>query len=227
MHPWRGIGFLERKEKADQMRDWLRANPALRIKNGTKRDDGKVFCGYGVGYANGEHWSSDKVLENNRDICRKKMRELRKSPYYKQQFNIYAKKRYAQNEDVRQQMKARVDKWAAEHKSRLSQHASNRRALKRNQLHPDHDFEIEAKMHEQARLLTITTGIEHHVDHIIPIKHGGWHHHKNLQVLPEGVNLGKSCDPFWKQDGFKSFRDVPQALWPEQLVDEYLAIQTS
>jgi len=186
-----------------------------------------IFCGYGVGYANGEHWAPQSVFDKRMEASREQMRRLRKSIFYKQQFNAYAKQRYAEKESVRKKMKARVDKWAAENKPLRAQHASNRRALKRNQLHPDHNFGLEAAMHEQARFLTITTGVEHHVDHIIPIKHGGWHHHENLQVLPEGVNLGKSCDPFWQQDGFKSFRDVPQALWPEELTPLYLSKMTT
>ena len=74
--------------------------------------------------------------------------------------------------------------------------------------------------------MTAETGIEHHVDHIIPIKHGGFHHHENLQVLPANVNLAKSSTPFWVSSTYKDFRAVPQWLWPEPLVDFYLAIRT-
>lgn len=227
MHPWMLSAFLDRKQKADAMREWLKANPDLRIKYGTEREDGKVFCGYGVGYKNGEHWADKSILEKNRNYCRANMSKRRKSESYRKQFNAYAKKRYAERADVRLKMKERTDKWSAENKPRRAQSSSARRALKRSQLHPAHDFIAEAAMHDEARQLTLATGIEHHVDHIIPIKHGGWHHHENMQVLPEPVNLGKSSDPFWLSEAYKDFKDVPSDLWPESLADFYLAQMTT
>jgi hypothetical protein len=82
-------------------------------------------------------------------------------------------------------------------------------------------------MRKTADALTKQTGIEHHVDHIIPIKHGGWHHHENLQILPAPVNQSKSSSPFWVSSEYKDFRSVPQSLWPEPLIDFYLAIQST
>jgi hypothetical protein len=227
MHPWTGRKFKERKERAEDMRAWLKANPDRRIKNGTTREDGLIFCGYGAGYANGEHWAPKAVFEKRMEASRNQMRQLRQTQSYRDGFNAYAKKRYAERADVRLKMKERTDKWSAENKPRRAQSSSARRALKRSQLHPAHDFVAEAAMHDEARQLTLATGIEHHVDHIIPIKHGGWHHHQNMQVLPEPVNLGKSSDPFWLSEDYKDFKDVPSDLWPESLADFYLAQMTT
>lgn len=44
-----------------------------------------------------------------------------------------------------------------------------------------------------ARLLTETTGVEHHVDHMWPISDGGPHWSGNLQVIPAVDNLSKSA----------------------------------
>jgi 5-methylcytosine-specific restriction endonuclease McrA len=227
MHPWYGIGFLKRKERAPQMREWLRNNEALRIHHGTTREDGKRFLGYGVGYSNGEHWVDVKTFERRAEGTRKKMRELRKTDAYKARFNSYVRNRYRESEEFRLKAKKRLSDWAADNKSRIAQRSSARRALKRSQLHPAHDFVAEAAMHDEARQLTLATGIEHHVDHIIPIKHGGWHHHENMQVLPEPVNLGKSSDPFWLSEDYKDFKDVPSDLWPASLADFYLAQMTT
>ena len=50
-------------------------------------------------------------------------------------------------------------------------------------------------IYEQAKLLTLTTGIPHHVDHIIPL-HGklvsGLHVHENLRAIPALENKKKS-----------------------------------
>ena len=226
MHPWHGIGFKQRKAKAQEMREWLRSSKDLRIKAGTKREDGKVFCGYGVGYSNGEQWSDPAVLENNRRICRERIREVRKSEEYRLAHLEYSRARYAKREDIREKNKRRQRAWSEKHPERINQRASKRRALKRSLHHPQHDESVELRLHEEAKRLTAETSIEHHVDHIIPIKHGGFHHHENLQVLPANVNLAKSSTPFWVSATYKDFRSVPQWLWPEPLVDFYLAMRT-
>jgi 5-methylcytosine-specific restriction endonuclease McrA len=227
MHPWNGTGFILRKKKASEMREWLRLNSDKRIKRGTERDDGKVFVAYQVGYANGEYWASRETFNARTEHSRKKMRILRKSVTYKNKFNSYAKERYSQRVDVREKIKARGEKWGKENKPRRALHSSNRRATTRNQMHPDHNLLIEEEMRKSAYALTKQTGVDHHVDHIIPIKHGGWHHHDNLQILPAPVNQSKGSSPFWVSSEYKDFRSVPQTLWPEPLIDFYLAMRTN
>lgn len=51
------------------------------------------------------------------------------------------------------------------------------------------------KIYEQAKMLTITTGIKHQVDHIIPIngeRVSGLHVLSNLQILTQAENVSKS-----------------------------------
>jgi 5-methylcytosine-specific restriction endonuclease McrA len=47
--------------------------------------------------------------------------------------------------------------------------------------------------YEDARRLTKETGIEHHVDHIIPLAKGGPHLPWNLQVITKTENLSKGA----------------------------------
>lgn len=206
------------------MNVWLSANEHLRIKHGAKRADGKVFCGYGVGYRNGEHWAGQSLLDANRKLCRDRVREMRKDDNYKKAYATYCRTRYDERPDVRRKTADRVKAWANKFPERRAGHAAKRRAIKAIQLHPAHDEAIEQKMHAEAKAFSVTTGVQHEVDHIIPIKRGGWHHHLNLQVLPISVNRKKQANPFWISDTHKDFRSVPQELWPEALVDFYLAM---
>lgn len=82
-------------------------------------------------------------------------------------------------------------------------------------------------MFKLAADLSRATRTPHHVDHIIPLVAGGWHHHDNLQVLPDTVNLSKGTNPFWVSSWYRDFRSVPQALWPDDLADIYLAMLTA
>jgi len=226
MHPWFNASFTERKKCHAEFKKWLKENPLLRYKHGYVREDGKVFCGYSVGYANGEHWTEAETFEKRLAHAREKMRLKRLDPKYKAEFRDYIKNRY-KNADMRNRKTAiRKKKWSQENKPRLALKSSSRRTLKRNLLHPEHDFSFEEIMRKAAAALTKQTGIEHHVDHIIPIKHGGWHHHENMQILPALVNQSKSSSPFWTSTEYKDFRSVPQSLWPEPLIDFYLAMRT-
>jgi len=227
MHPWFNASFTERKKRHAEFKKWLKENPLLRYKHGYVREDGKVFCGYSTGYANGEHWTDDEAFERRLAHAREKMRLKRLDPKYQSEFRDYIKNRY-KNTDMRKRKTAiRGKKWSKENKPRCALKSSHRRTLKRNQLHVDHNSSIEEQMRKTADALTKQTGIEHHVDHIIPIKHGGWHHHQNLQILPAPVNQSKSSSPFWVSSEYKDFRSVPQSLWPEPLIDFYLAIQST
>lgn len=115
-------------------------------------------------------------------------------------------------------------RWVKNNPDKARARSQRRRAIRRNQLHPCLDQVMERELFVLAQKMTRETGVPHHVDHIIPFKHGGWHHHLNLQVLPCRLNLCKKHNPFWSCSGFKSWRDVPEYLWPEQLAPAYRSI---
>lgn len=71
--------------------------------------------------------------------------------------------------------------------------AATRRALKEEasvNLTPDEKLLIQ-EIYIKCKLISESTGIEHHVDHIIPISKGGLHHPSNLQILTAFENLSK------------------------------------
>jgi len=112
-------------------------------------------------------------------------------------------------------------KWARENPDKAQAIKTRRKARKIAQLHPDLDLAKETELFLTAQRMSQETGELHHVDHIIPLIHGGWHHHDNLQVLTGAMNVSKHSDPFWEKEGFKSWKDVPCHLWPAALETEY------
>jgi hypothetical protein len=112
--------------------------------------------------------------------------------------------------------------WRQNNKHLSRRQCQQRQARKDRQLHPENDSQKELAFYQAADDLMRKTGQIFHVDHIIPLSRGGWHHHDNLQVLPAKINGEKANNPFWEMEGYKSWRDVPRHLWPDKLVEKYL-----
>lgn len=115
-------------------------------------------------------------------------------------------------------------RWQRNHPEAVSLLNRRRKALRRARLHPELDKRKERAICAECRRLTRATGRVHHVDHIIPLDLGGWHHHDNLQPMLQRLNILKSNNPLWEKKGYKSWRDVPRSLWPATLVGLYLSL---
>jgi hypothetical protein len=93
--------------------------------------------------------------------------------------------------------KAKVRKWYKSHITEVLAYNGKRRSLKLNATPPWLTAIHEAQMQEMydiARARTVQTGIEHHVDHIHPLKGNGFnglHVPWNLQVITAFENLSK------------------------------------
>jgi 5-methylcytosine-specific restriction endonuclease McrA len=221
MHPWFGKTFTERKACHAEFKQWLADHPLLRIKHGTVREDGRVFCGYSTGYVNGENWTSPDAFERRSAHARVAAARNRRKPGANAKYREYIKTQYPNIEMRRRKTRDRGATWRKENLDRVAQKTRRRYAMKRSLIHPENDRRKERRFFAEAARLTRETGIEHHVDHIIPISAGGWHHHDNLQVLTIGENLTKGSDPFCELPGRKSWRDVPEHLWPSMIADQY------
>lgn len=84
--------------------------------------------------------------------------------------------------------------WYARNPHMNAAYASKRRAAEFQATPVWADFDKIAAFYEEARRLTVETGIEHHVDHIIPLRGKtvcGLHVHTNLRVIPATENLRK------------------------------------
>ena len=73
--------------------------------------------------------------------------------------------------------------------------SARQRARKRKQTPPLSltDKQYVAAIYKRCQELTESTGILHHVDHIIPISTGGEHHPNNLQILTAEQNRKKGA----------------------------------
>ena len=78
-------------------------------------------------------------------------------------------------------------------RSKNAEEARERRALKKNCTIPLMENERERLMllEKTRRELSVETGREYHIDHIIPLAHGGLHHPMNLRILDGTENISK------------------------------------
>ena len=120
-------------------------------------------------------------------------------------------------EDNREHVEAYMKNYRQEHKDRIKEvnqawrennrehHRliksicnAQRRAAKKSAT-VDWSDKKNKEIYKAARMLSLETGIEHHVDHIIPLVHEmvcGLHNEFNLQVLPwyENISKGNNFD---------------------------------
>lgn len=85
-------------------------------------------------------------------------------------------------------------KWANKNRPKVNSIAAKRRAAKQNATPSWANLDDILSFYEEAARLTAETGIEHHVDHIIPLQSEnvcGLHIPWNLQVLPAIDNISK------------------------------------
>ena len=91
---------------------------------------------------------------------------------------------------VSEARKAAKKRWAEKNKHYFAAQRSLRRALLKNASDFDKFVFVEAAA--LASLRKVTTGIEWHVDHIIPVSKGGESVAENIQVVPATWNRRKS-----------------------------------
>jgi hypothetical protein len=89
---------------------------------------------------------------------------------------------------------------------------ARRRAIKKDQMHPDHDLIIEKNLYDIANELCEKYGVKYHVDHIWPLAKGGPHHHDNLQVITGDINQEKNDSVLFKHPDIKTWCDLPDHI---------------
>jgi len=138
-----------------------------------------------------------KHYQENRDVVLEKVKK-----YYQENRDVVlerVKKYYQENRDVVLERNRDVAKaWRKANLELLSAHAASRRARKKQAQPPwlteEHINQIKVEYKNSKRMKKLT-GIEHHVDHIVPLAGKnvcGLHVPWNLQVIPAKHNLEKN-----------------------------------
>ena len=84
--------------------------------------------------------------------------------------------------------------WAANNKHLIRANRAKRRASIKSAIPPWADKKAIREIYAEAVRKSEATGIEHHVDHIVPLQHSdvcGLHVHFNLRVIPKRENQKK------------------------------------
>lgn len=95
----------------------------------------------------------------------------------------------------RETLLARLKEWHRINKHLSTAYSAKRRFAKRNATPFWSDLETIKGIYKKARELTEESGIQYHVDHIIPLVHplvSGLHVPANLRIIPYYENLSKS-----------------------------------
>lgn len=138
----------------------------------------------------------DKILKRNKDYYlenRQELLEKDKIRYCKnkKKRKKYHKEWYQKNKDRRTKQ---IEAWRLNNSEKVVAKRANRRATKKNAMPPWVDKEEIRKIYNLRDRITKETGIEHHVDHIIPLRGKGvrgLHVPWNLQIIPASENLSK------------------------------------
>ena len=206
--------FTRNKSKRDGLSSPCKAcRKAYKVANREKINEGKrkYYADNREKAREYQETNREKIAERKRKYYaanREKINEGKRKYYADNRGKITKQKREydaAHREQRRNYKEANREKVAEQERAYRQAHpekarakGSRRRAAKRNALHPEHDLKREQWLHKLARRLERITGEPWHVDHIVPLAQGGWHHHDNLQIIPAKWNCQKQANAFWE-----------------------------
>jgi hypothetical protein len=131
--------------------------------------------------------------ERNKDLAKERARQWALNNPEKK----YAIHRKNRDKD-RENHNARNRDWNSRNQDKKTAYEGKRRAAKLQRTPnwlTDDELELIQALYSVAAMFTKTTGIPHHVDHIIPLQGelvSGLHVYENLRVIPAVENLKKS-----------------------------------
>ena len=134
---------------------------------------------------------------SNRNSCKEcTIDRVRKStdPVAKAAYD--AKRRKQNGEELRayDRERAKLPHRRAAH----NEDTRKRRAKLKDAIPEDYDRSGVLCMYRLAQKFSKLTGVEMHVDHVIPISVGGEHNTKNLQLLAGSLNILKGANPHFQ-----------------------------
>lgn len=188
---------------------WAEANPE-RVKENKKRAMEK----------NPELYKN--LSKKYREANEEKQKQYMKN-YYNENSEKYKAERKEYYKNNTEKVKSESKAWMKNNPDKYNAIKSRRRARKLNQMHPDHDSEIEKFLYRESRRLESINEIGYNVDHIWPLSIGGPHHHDNLQVIAKSLNQAKKDNIMFSHPDIKTWIDLPSHIleWIKVNQNEY------
>jgi len=158
--------------------------------------------------------NKDKIKESAK-IYKKNNKEKIKewsASYYeenKERISLITKKYRKDNPDKLRSLRKEYEK---NNRSKMTQKAAKRRTLKMKSHHPTNDPIIESIIYDMSTRITKCIGLDFHVDHILPLNQGGYHHHQNLQSIPGRVNESKHDSLDFRHPLLVHWTELPEFL---------------
>lgn len=149
-----------------------------------------VFWAYNPTYTGqgGERWvTPDKFADMKRRHLANSLRRYHSNPDVKSAAVKTAKKWKVNNPD---KAKAANRKWVVENQHKVAATLGRRRERIRSSF-TAHERDLVRVVYATAKRVSKCTGIQFHVDHIMPVALGGPHAVRNLQILPGKINQRK------------------------------------
>lgn len=142
-----------------------------------------------------ESFSNDKQGKYGlKAVCRVCV-TINRKPYEKEYRLREKEARATYNKNNPVMMRASRKKWRENNKGHVNSLTAKRHANQNTATPSWANLNLIKDIYQQASHLTLTTGIQHHVDHIIPLQGktvSGLHVEYNLQILTATENLKKS-----------------------------------
>jgi hypothetical protein len=190
----------------------IQTNLQPKHKRGDVREDGYIFRKYRKRTSKTtsevkilEEWASPAVYEREKETACKRAKDWQKANPEKAKARL-RKWQKANPERCRafryEWQKANPDKhkeasrnWQKANQDKVNEIAARRRARERQTSSSlTHDEKLISRaIYGASRRISECIGIQHHIDHIVPIARGGAHHPSNLQILPALINHRKSA----------------------------------
>ncbi len=131
---------------------------------------------------------------SHRPDC-KQCQRTKSSRYRKENGNEVNARRRAHYAETAEDQRARRNRWAKNNSGMVLAANARRKQSQRQRAVSWANDQLIAAYYKEAKRLEELTGIQFHVDHIIPLQGelvSGLHVETNLQLLPAHENIGKS-----------------------------------
>jgi hypothetical protein len=215
----RSVMAKSKEEKAAYFRAYYIANKdKLSAKNKKWYINNKEKA---LAYGKAWNESNKEYIKECREVNKEKVAEKQKL-YREANKDKIAAQNKAYREANKDKCRETYKKWAANNKERLREYSktysslgkrkeyqqknkhiyqnnsAKYRALKRKQIpihlrDCSHEKQRMLQIYKLSNIISVATGVQHHVDHMWPLNDGGPHWSGNLQVIPAYDNLSKNA----------------------------------